>query len=680
MDNLKEIKSKLDTTVRDLNTYKELFESSFEQASVGMAQVFPDGRFTRVNQKYCDIFGYSRDEVLQKTFADITHPDDLELENDFIKRVISGGLREYSMEKRYIHKNGQFVWVNMSVKITRYDDGSVKYAMAVITDLTNMKLTQQSIEERELFANAIANTTPALLYIYDIEQRKNIWANDFHKKFFAKITDQSNELHFDDIVKLTHPDDLIVLTAKKNKLVKNPDYNRFETELRIKTKNGWRWMMHTVSAFKKDGQGVATQLLGAMFDLTERKKTINDLIQAKVKAEESDRLKSAFLANMSHEIRTPMNGILGFADLLKRPGLTGDEQNKYVGIIEKSGERMLNIINDLIDISKIEAGQMEVKISKTDINELVDYLSTFFRPEMEKKGLAFKTNFPATRNPLMFSTDREKLYAIITNLLKNAVKYTRKGSIEFGVSTSSTSNLKADNGPVATEQGRNNELQFYVKDTGIGIPADRIEAIFERFIQADIEDKKAMEGAGLGLAISKAYVEMLGGQIWAESIEGLGSTFYFTLPDHSKVKTKTTSKKKILPEGEKANIRQLKILVAEDDETSELHLSIILSEIAKEVIFAKTGKQAVEMMRQNQDIDLVLMDIKMPVMDGYTATKKIREFNKKVVIIAQTAYALSGDREKAIEAGCDDYIAKPVKKDHLLSIINANFHYNYGKE
>jgi signal transduction histidine kinase/Tfp pilus assembly protein PilF len=241
-----------------------------------------------------------------------------------------------------------------------------------------------------------------------------------------------------------------------------------------------------------------------------------ELIAAKEKAEGSDRLKSAFLANMSHEIRTPMNGILGFSDLLKEPGLSGEEQQTYVALIEKSGTRMLNTINDIISISKIESGQMEVNLQESNINEQIEFIYNFFKPEMERNGMQFSFRNSLHFKDAIIKTDREKVYSILTNLVKNAIKYSEKGSIELGY------DLNMDNKP--------SQLKFYVKDTGIGIPKDRQKAIFDRFIQADISDKMAFQGAGLGLSISKAYVEMLGGKIWVESEVCKGSIFYFTLP------------------------------------------------------------------------------------------------------------------------------------------------------
>jgi len=437
------------------------------------------------------------------------------------------------------------------------------------------------------------------------------------------------------------------------------DINKtFNTQLiPIKNNAGRVHRIIVISRDITDNRNLQSQLISQ----NEKLKSLNyDLTVSKEKAEESDMLKSAFLANMSHEIRTPMNGILGFSELLKTPGLTGTEQHIYIDIIEKSGKRMLNIINDIIDISKIEAGLMKIDLAETNINEQIEYIYTFFKPEMEAKGLmhAFRNSLPAKM--AIIKTDREKLYAILVNLVKNAIKYTEKGTIEFGyTSKDSLSKLT--------------ELQFYVRDTGIGIPKDRIEAIFERFIQADIPDKMARQGAGLGLTIAKSYVDMLGGRIWVESEEGIGSTFYFTLPYH----VEQEEINRIPSEGKDIksinDVLGLKILIAEDDETSEILISINVKELTNEVIKARTGIETVEICRNRPDIDLILMDIQMPGLNGYEATRQIRQFNKDVVIIAQTAFGLTGDREKAISAGCNDYIAKPLNKNELLSLIKKYF-------
>ena len=446
-----------------------------------------------------------------------------------------------------------------------------------------------------------------------------------------------------------HPDDLELTNQMFIKQLSSNELMIFENRLRHKD-GSYRW-------FEWNSTSAQGELFYAVArDITERKIVEQELITAKEKAEESDKLKSAFLANMSHEIRTPMNGILGFAELLKEPGLSGEEQQDYIRIIEKSGVRMLNIINNIIDISKIEAGQMELVLSKINVNEVTEQLFLFFKTEAEKKGIELWLRNLSTEKETFFITDKVKFNSILTNLLKNALKYTHAGSIGFGYSLND-------------EPDESRTIQFFVRDTGIGIPKERQDSIFERFIQADISDVQAYQGAGLGLSISKAYVEMLGGKIWLESEPGIGSIFYFTLP---LIRTKESQNiegpfDKIISKNDfQATLR---ILIAEDDPVSSDLFRLFLSSVSKEIILAHTGTEAVNICRNDPDIDIVLMDIKLPEMDGYEATRKIREFNKDIVIIAQTAFALIGDREKAIEAGCNDYISKPISKDILIKLI-----------
>lgn len=383
----------------------------------------------------------------------------------------------------------------------------------------------------------------------------------------------------------------------------------------------------------------------------ERSNYEKELIEKNKKLEETDKLKSAFLANMSHEIRTPMNGILGFSNLLKRPGLSGETQQEYIRLIEKSGTRMLNIIQEIVDISKIESGLMKVNIIETNVNENMEYVYTLLKLDSDQKKLQLSFTKSLNDAKAMVKTDKEKLIGILTNIVKNAIKYTDKGSVEFGYTVN------------------DGFLEFYVKDTGIGIPRDRQTAIFDRFIQADISDIEARQGAGLGLSISKAFIEMLGGKIWVESEVGKGTTFYFTIQYHPSFETDSIFIDDSNSLKEDYINERLKILIVEDDETSQDLISIMVENFAKEILKARTGVEAVETCKMNTDIDLILMDIKMPEMSGYEAVGKIREFNKNVVIIAQTALALAGDREKAIKNGCDDYISKPLKKDELNAMI-----------
>ncbi|HSO88278.1 MAG TPA: ATP-binding protein [Draconibacterium sp.] len=402
-----------------------------------------------------------------------------------------------------------------------------------------------------------------------------------------------------------------------------------------------------------------------LIDITERKQTESELTKAKEKAEEGERLKSAFLANMSHEIRTPMNGILGFAELLKDHKLRGEEQQKFIGIIEKSGTRLLNIINNIISLSKIESHQTEVTVTDTNVNEQVEFIYQFFKLEAEQKNLHLTFQNALSANDAYIKTDREKLYAVLTNLVKNAIKFTQTGSIEFGYKL------------------KDEFLEFFVKDSGPGIPDEQKEIIFERFRQGSESLTRNYEGAGLGLSISKAYVEMLGGKIWVTNNPGViavngnrlntGSIFYFTLPAHSLVKPKKFLTDSTIDNEIKVPVRKLKILIIEDDQTSELLLRNIFNNVTREFLHVSNGIEAIITCKNNPDIDLILMDINLPGMNGYEATRKIREFNTEVIIIAQTAYAMAGDRENSILAGCNDYISKPINQIAIRKLVNSYF-------
>ncbi len=418
----------------------------------------------------------------------------------------------------------------------------------------------------------------------------------------------------------------------------------------------YRWIIVNAIPQLHEDNCVPYQVFTTFTDITELKQT-QELLQkqnlelklAKDKAEESDRLKSAFMANMSHEIRTPMNGILGFADLLKSPNLSGESQQKYIEIIEMSGRRMLDIINDLIDISKIEAGQIEVKEQTFNIIELMDELLEFFTPEARNRQVELKYELKLNQIKNL-KTDRTKLSQIIINLIKNALKFTSAGgAIEFGC---------------GVKDGE--YLQFYVMDNGLGIRKELQTKIFDRFRQGDTAKAEVHEGVGLGLSISKALVEMLGGEIGVESEPGIGSVFYFTLPyEDFRSHSNSTSE----DVGVTKNLPCVNVLIAEDDHPSYILLKEILKQNNINSYHVNNGKDAVNMLKEHEDINLVIMDVKMPVMNGIEATQEIKKIKSDIPIIAQSAFVNESDIKNAIEAGCNDYITKPIKINELLHKI-----------
>ncbi len=387
---------------------------------------------------------------------------------------------------------------------------------------------------------------------------------------------------------------------------------------------------------------------GSQTNITEQKKYERELLTAKKKAEESDKLKSAFLANMSHEIRTPLNGILGFSYLLSRGNIDPDQKEKYSRIIKNNGRQLLNLINDILDLSKLEAQQLKIYETEFSLNSMISEIETLYlnNEGVRNKNLKITTSTQLSKNKDYIKADKERLMQILQNLLNNAVKFTDKGKIEFGYKVIDS------------------ELKFYVQDTGIGIPRDKQTRIFTRFQQEENNFKKQPGGTGLGLSISKGLLNLMDGRIWVNSEEGTGTTFYFTIPFRPAVT--------IDDEEEKSEIISLegkKILIVEDDQNSSDLLSFILQDFNCKIIYNENGKEAIETVKKESDLDLVLMDIRLPKMDGLEAAKEIRKINKTLPVIAQSAYAMQEDKKKCIEAGCNDFIAKPLDKENFLKLI-----------
>lgn len=393
-------------------------------------------------------------------------------------------------------------------------------------------------------------------------------------------------------------------------------------------------------------------------EIQEQVKTREELVLATRRADEADLLKSNFLANMSHEIRTPMNGILGFAQLLREEDIDDEKRDRYIDIIYHNGTMLVNLIDDIMDISKIEAGQLAINKANCNLDDLMFELYTFFNEvkfKQEKEHISIRLVDFNEDEVNIVQTDGHRLRQIMTNLLSNALKFTEKGTVEFGYQN----------------QPENNQIKFYVRDSGIGIPQDKLNIIFDRFRQVYEGSTRKYGGTGIGLFISKHIIDLLGGTIWVESEPNSGSTFFFTIPYQNRgaLSDNVTLYQNTSKQYDWSN---KVILVAEDVELNYKLISSALLGTKANVLWAKNGEEAVEICENNPNINVVLMDIQMPKMDGYDATKAIKRSKPSMPIIAQTAYAMPNDNIKCMEVGCNDYIAKPLNTNILLEKIEKH--------
>ncbi len=474
-----------------------------------------------------------------------------------------------------------------------------------------------------------------------IANKELIFQNEEKEKRAAELIIANKELIFQNLEKEKRAAELII--ANKELIVQNEEKEKRAAELIIANKE--------LIFQNHEKEQRAAELVVANKELAfqneEKEKRATELIIAKENAEESDKLKTAFLQNMSHEIRTPLNGIIGFSALLNEEGLSKDEIKGFTTIINQSGQRLIEIVNNVLEISKIQTGQVKIEEEQIFIDSTLSGLLTFFSPITEVKNVRLNYQNLDDKQRIIFS-DECKLNQILTNLINNAVKFTKSGSIDFGYEII------------------DNEVRFFVKDTGIGISAEMYDRIFERFVQAELTVTRKYEGAGLGLAICKGLVELLGGRIWVESEIGVGTTFFFTLPyiPVAKIAPTVLTSFEIPVKGTSG-----KILIAEDDWISSQYLGRVFAKFGFTVINAENGEQAVEFVRNIPEIELILMDIRMPVLDGIEATKQIKLIRPDLPIIAQTAYAFSEERTTILAIGCDDYVAKPIEMDKINAII-----------
>ncbi len=654
-----ETKTALEKSIQSEENFKTLSNLTFEGILIHNNGVVID-----VNLSFEKIFAYKLDEIIGKNIIDLLFPSSYH--NIILENIRKNLVLPYEVEG--IRKNGSVFPVEIEAKSFKNNEGE-EFRVTAIRDISLRKKAEAEIEKLSTAVEQSANT----IVITDIEC--NI---EYVNPKFTKLTGYTAQE-----VLGKNPRILNAGTLERDYFVQMwktiSAGEIWEGEFHNKKKNGeYFWEQVTITPIK-DNRGKITNYLAIKEDITLRKKAkkklqkqneeyaslnekykvINEeLLFAKEKAEESNQLKTEFIHNMSHEIRTPMNGILGFSSLLDKPNLTLEKRNQYINIIQNSGHQLMRIIDDILEISRLGTKQVKIIESKICLNDLLLEQFSIFDIKAKENKIPLYLKKELSDKDSTILTDSTKLNKILSNLLENALKYTNEGYIELGYK------LLSDTEPI--------QIQIYVKDTGIGIKLESLKTIFERFSQEEKELSKNVGGLGLGLSIAKENAELLGGKITVQSKKGEGSTFFITIPfKHINfgIEGSNSGNSKAV-EMKKQN--DFTILIVEDEEINFLYLETLLENISLniKILHAKHGKEAVEICMINHKIDFVFMDLKMPIMSGYEATRKIKEFKPNMPIIAQTAYSTKEKKEQAFAAGCDDFISKPISEEALTEIVS----------
>ena len=648
-----------------------LTESTYEGLIITNA-----GIIAEANKSALKLFKLQKiDDLLGKKFVtEFIHPDEQEM---VVEKINENFTRPF--ETRAIRSDGSIIPIEIEGRDIIYK-GKLNRVSA-IRDLTERRLAQKALINSEEKYRLITENINDIICKLD-EKLKFTYSSSSVYNMLGYTINEMEKISIKDITTRESYHKIISqLNKKKNLINQNaPEvWTSVAFEAVLKHKNGkllWthinaklvRWsknnsyeilcVARNIDAIKRiqlsleDNEARLKQQNEEYERLNTELIQLNEKLQyAKQKAEESDKLKSAFLANMSHEIRTPMNSIIGFSRMYKNKEIDDEKRNKYADYVVNNGKLLLNIVNDVLDLSKIESGQILLKKESFSLNEFIEELYSRLSNQ-NQKGLMLVRQKELTNDNSFINSDRSRLMQILWNLINNAYKFTKKGAIKFGYNIV------------------NKTILFYVEDTGIGIPFEQQEKIFERFRQAEMEASRVFGGAGLGLSISKKMVELMEGRIWLKSTTGIGSTFYVSIPYEKSIKK---SQPIVKEEAQKIfpiiNNQKLTILIAEDDESNFYYLYELLAELNYTILRAKNGAEAVEICKNNPTVCLVFMDIKMPVMDGFEATYEIKKIRPQIPIIAQTAFAMADDKETALSKGCDDYLSKPIDPEVLISKI-----------
>lgn len=506
--------------------------------------------------------------------------------------------------------------------------------------------------ESEKFYEILVQSANDGISFYD-EAWNLKYANAAFYSLIGLDQDKYRLLTEEQLEELIHQDDKEYHVLRKQNL---ESQGIFETELRIRHQEGHYVNLSTRSVSVKNDNG---DLLGALTisrDITRLKQVHEDLIKANIEAEASNRLKSSFLANISHEIRTPLNSVVGFSNLLLANDISNKVKEEYIENINHNSEKLLQIIGDIIDLSRLESSQIEITYEETSlsaiVNEIIDDSRKVIRRNEKSIILNVKNNFEDSSD-LIF-TDRVWLKRVLSHLMDNAIKFTLDGSVEFSY------------------MRENSDILFIIRDTGIGINKENLGRIFEEFRQEIDGHHRPFEGLGIGLTLAKEVVERMGGKIFVKSEKGIGSEFSFSIPyrpaGSTGSKLRSVNSDYLLSS---INWSSRKCLLVDDNKDVLIYLNRILLDTGVTILTARSGFEAIEIVKSTPDIDVVLLDMQMPEMNGIEATKEIRKIRKNLPIIAQTAFIFEDDKDIILEAGCDACLIKPIRKDHLLTVMSS---------
>ena len=626
---------------QDLKTSEEKFRSITENSADAIFISNRNREFLFSNNAATVLLGYSSDEILEKKIEDLA-PDanHAKIMLALFNQLLLDG--KVTGEIYLLKKDGSSVPVDVNATIF---PNNLLYGSC--REITNRKKVETALLASEKKYRSIFENTQDVFYQIDI--------NSIITEMSPSIKRISGYSREELIGK---PSTIFYNNTSDRELLLNELKEKGEVwdhEILLKRKDNLLRYASINAHYMLDNENNPIGIEGSLRDIDDRKQSEIKLEEAKEKAEESDRLKTAFLSNISHEIRTPLNGILGFSDMLVRDNLDDNKREMFLDIIRKSGNQLLSIIDDIIDISKIETDQIRIEQKFFNLIEIMDYIYELFKQKNNQQNVKFEYVPGIESKTFFIESDQAKLLQIVSNLLNNSFKFTFKGFIRYGFTI------------------KESEIEFFVSDSGIGIAPENQTIIFDRFRQVEEGASRNYGGTGLGLSISKALVEKLGGIIWIESQLNTGSTFYFTIPlkvkDNLQNHSIETDSNSYQP---KLNSNAT-ILIVDDEESNYLYLKEIIDDLNIKNLKATNGLEAIEMVKKHPEIKLILMDIKMPILNGYKATTQIKELNPNIIIIAQTAYAQKGDKEKAINSGCDDYISKPIKEIIILDLIKKYF-------